>query len=346
MARARSRTSPKCRAWKARRSCSKTCSSSSRRVTSTARSRVACDPPESVRSSRRSSRPPASSCRRTPSATFPPTCGDPARVRLTGDRVPRHPPVLLGGLVDDGRRRPGDPRVAHGPIRGWAAGRPGKEADPEERTPRDRPVRDALERRRGQAIRFSGRIWVGRRIGGRLNAFNKQLPDTIVLLSNSLRAGSSFLQSVELVSRESPAPMGPEMGRVVREVNLGLGMEEALANMVRRIKSDDLDLMVTAIGVQQQVGGNLAEILDTIAFTIRERVRIKGEIRTLTAQGRYSGYLVAFLPVGIAVTLNFINPEFMQPLFTETLGRILLGTGLVMMFIGFTAIRRITDIKV
>jgi tight adherence protein B len=193
---------------------------------------------------------------------------------------------------------------------------------------------------------FVPRIWVSRRISGRLNAFNKQLPDTITLLSNSLRAGSSFLQSVELVSRESPAPMGPEMGRVVREVNLGLGMEEALANMVRRIKSDDLDLMVTAIGVQTQVGGNLAEILDTIAFTIRERVRIKGEIRTLTAQGRYSGYLVAFLPVAIAVTLNFINPEFMQPLFTELIGQILLATGIIMMAIGFLAIRKITDIKV
>jgi tight adherence protein B len=140
--------------------------------------------------------------------------------------------------------------------------------------------------------------------------------------------------------------MGSEMGRVVREVNLGLGMEESLANMVRRIKSDDLDLMVTAIGVQQQVGGNLAEILDTIAFTIRERVRIKGEIRTLTAQGRYSGYLVAFLPIGIAITLNFINPEFMQPLFTELIGQILLATGLIMMAIGFFAIRKITDIKV
>ena len=116
--------------------------------------------------------------------------------------------------------------------------------------------------------------------------------------------------------------------------------------MVRRIKSDDLDLMVTAIGVQQQVGGNLAEILDTIAFTIRERVRIKGEIRTLTAQGRYSGYLVAFLPVGIAITLNFINPSFMEPLFTETLGQILLATGGIMMAIGFFAIRKITDIKV
>ena len=193
---------------------------------------------------------------------------------------------------------------------------------------------------------FLPRMWVGRRIGSRLNAFNKQLPDTIVLLSNSLRAGSSFLQSIELVSRESPAPMGPEMGRVVREVNLGLSMEEALSNLVRRIKSDDLDLMVTAIGVQQQVGGNLAEILDTIAFTIRERVRIKGEIRTLTAQGRYSGYLVAFLPIAIMITLNFINPEFMQPLFTELIGQILLVVGAIMMSIGFFAIQKITNIKV
>jgi tight adherence protein B len=193
---------------------------------------------------------------------------------------------------------------------------------------------------------FLPRMWVGRRISSRLNSFNKQLPDTITLLSNSLRAGSSFLQSIELVSRESPAPMGSEMGRVVREVNLGLSMEEALSNMVRRIKSDDLDLMVTAIGVQQQVGGNLAEILDTIAFTIRERVRIKGEIRTLTAQGRYSGYLVAFLPIGIMITLNFINPEFMKPLFTELIGQILLVVGAIMMGIGFFAIRKITDIKV
>ena len=208
-------------------------------------------------------------------------------------------------------------------------------------------LRDPLSAFVGALIGYFGpRVWVGRRISSRLNAFNKQLPDTIVLLSNSLRAGSSFLQSIELVSRESPSPMGSEMGRVVREVNLGLGMEEALSNMVRRIKSDDLDLMVTAIGVQQQVGGNLAEILDTIAFTIRERIRIKGEIRTLTAQGRYSGYLVAFLPIAIAVTLNLINPDFMRPLFTELIGQILTGVGLVMMAIGFLAIRKITDIKV
>ena len=208
-------------------------------------------------------------------------------------------------------------------------------------------LRDPLSGVIGVVLGYFGpRIWVGRRIGGRLSAFNKQLPDTITLLSNSLRAGSSFLQSIELVSRETPSPMGEEMGRVVREVNLGLGMEEALHNMVRRIKSEDLDLMVTAISIQQQVGGNLAEILDTIAFTIRERVRIKGDINTLTAQGRYSGYLVAFLPIAIAAVLNMINPAFMQPLFTQTIGQILLGVGLVMMTIGFFAIQKITDIKV
>lgn len=193
---------------------------------------------------------------------------------------------------------------------------------------------------------FLPRMWVGRRIGGRLSAFNKQLPDTITLLSNSLRAGSSFLQSIELVSRETPSPMGEEMLRVVREVNLGLGMEEALHNMVRRIKSEDLDLMVTAISIQQSVGGNLAEILDTIAFTIRERVRIKGEVNTLTAQGRYSGYLVAFLPIAIAFMINLISPSFMQPLFTQTIGQILLAVGGVMMTIGFFAIQKITDIKI
>jgi tight adherence protein B len=193
---------------------------------------------------------------------------------------------------------------------------------------------------------FIPRMWVGRRISARLNAFNKQLPDTISLVSNSLRAGSSFLQSGELVSRESQPPMSTEFGRVVREVNLGLGMEEALANMVRRIRSDDLDLMVTAINIQQQVGGNLAEILDTIAFTIRERVRIKGDINTLTAQGRYSGYLVAFLPIAIMGALQAINPDFMAPLFTETIGRILLGVGAVMMTIGFFMIQKITDIEV
>ena len=144
------------------------------------------------------------------------------------------------------------------------------------------------------------RFWLNRRKSGRLNAFNKQLPDTITLIANALRAGSSFLQAIELVVRESRPPISTEFSRVIREVNLGLPFEQALENMVRRVRSDDLELMATAISIQHQVGGNLAEILDSIAYTIRERVRIKGEIRTLTAQQRLSGYVVGFLPIGLA----------------------------------------------
>jgi tight adherence protein B len=197
------------------------------------------------------------------------------------------------------------------------------------------------------------RFWLGRRKGGRLNAFNKQLPDTITLLANGLRAGSSFLQAVELVVRESRPPMSTEFSRVIREVNLGLPFEQAMENMVRRVRSDDLELMATAINIQHTVGGNLAEILDSIAFTIRERIRIKGEIRTLTAQQRMSGYVVGFLPIGLAGFLFVAAPHFMDPMFHKPpdafglpLGMIILAFGGFMMFIGFMLIRRIVDIEV
>jgi len=200
---------------------------------------------------------------------------------------------------------------------------------------------------------FLPRFYVGRRQGGRLNSFNKQLPDTITLLANALRAGSSFLQAVELVVRESRPPISTEFQRVIREVNLGLPFEQALQNMVRRVKSEDLDLMATAISIQYQVGGNLAEILDSIAYTIRERVRIKGEIRTLTAQQRISGYVVAFLPIGLTGFLFLVAPSFMAPMFDPAVsvagiptGMILIGVGATMMFIGFMIIRRIVDIEV
>ena len=159
------------------------------------------------------------------------------------------------------------------------------------------------------------RFWLSRRRASRLTAFNKQLPDTITLIANALRAGSSFLQAIEMVVREAQPPITTEFGRVVREVNLGLAFDVALENMVRRVRSDDLELMATAITIQHQVGGNLAEILDSIAFTIRERVRIKGEIRTLTAQQRMSGYVVAVLPIGLVGVLFVIAPKFMEPMF-------------------------------
>jgi tight adherence protein B len=197
------------------------------------------------------------------------------------------------------------------------------------------------------------RFWLKRRKSQRLKKFNTRLADTITLIANSLRAGSSFLQAVELVVRESDPPISTEFGRVIREVNLGLPFEEALENMVRRVKSDDLELMATAISVQHQVGGNLAEILDSIAFTIRERVRIIGEIKTLTAQQRMSGYVVGFLPMGLAGVLMVIAPGFMDPMFQKPpevfglpAGVLILGFGGFMMFLGFMAIRRIVDIEV
>jgi tight adherence protein B len=200
---------------------------------------------------------------------------------------------------------------------------------------------------------FIPRFWLGRRRASRLNAFNKQLPDTITLIANALRAGSSFLQAIEMVVREAQPPITTEFGRVVREVNLGLAFDVALENMVRRVRSDDLELMATAITIQHQVGGNLAEILDSIAFTIRERVRIKGEIRTLTAQQRLSGYVVAFMPIGLMGGLMVIAPGFMKPMFASPpemfglpAGIIVLGMGGFFMFIGFMAIRRIVAIEV
>ena len=197
------------------------------------------------------------------------------------------------------------------------------------------------------------RFWLGRRKSGRLNAFNKQLPDTITLLANALRAGSSFLQAIELVVRESRPPVSTEFGRVIREVNLGLPFEQAMENMVRRVRSEDLELMATAINIQHTVGGNLAEILDSIAYTIRERIRIKGEIRTLTAQQRLSGYVVGFLPIALAGFLFVAAPNFMAPMFQNPpealglpLGVVILAFGGFMMFIGFLLIRKIVDIEV
>ena len=196
-------------------------------------------------------------------------------------------------------------------------------------------------------------FWLNRRKARRLKAFNSGLADTIMLLANGLRAGSSFLQAVELIVRESQPPISTEFNRVIREVNLGLTTDEALANLNRRVRSDDLDLMTTAIAIQHQVGGNLAEILDTIALTIRERVRIKGEIKTLTAQQRMSGYVVGFLPIALVLLLSVIAPNFMAPMLQSPpallgfpAGMFILGAGGIMMFIGFMLIRRIVDIEV
>jgi tight adherence protein B len=197
------------------------------------------------------------------------------------------------------------------------------------------------------------RFYLGRRQKQRLKAFNDQLPDTITLLANSLRAGSSFLQGMELVTREARPPISEEFGRVVREMSLGMALQPALSNLVRRVASEDLELLVTAINIQSQVGGNLATVLDAIAFTIRERIRIQGEIRTLTAMQRYSGYVIILLPVGLAALLFVISPSYMTPMVERPpellglpMGIVLFMLGGLSMGIGWLFIRRIVDIKV
>jgi tight adherence protein B len=180
----------------------------------------------------------------------------------------------------------------------------------------------------------------------RLNAFNDQLGDTINLLANSLRSGYSLLQSMETVARELPAPISEEFARVVREVGLGLSNEQAMNNMLRRIQSDDLDLMITAINVQHEVGGNLAEILEIIGYTIRERVRIKGEIRVLTAQGVISSYVISFLPIAMGLLLFLMNPDYIGAMFTELCGWIMVGVAVTGIVTGFIATQKIVRIEV
>ncbi len=180
----------------------------------------------------------------------------------------------------------------------------------------------------------------------RLKAFNNQLGDTIVLLSNALKAGYSFAQAMATIAKSSSPPMADEFSRAVREMNLGVSVDDALQHMVKRIESEDFDLMVTAVQIHRVVGGNLAEILDTIAFTIRERIRIQGEIRTLTAQARASGYIITGLPFALALLLTFISPSYITPLFHEWLGYILIGMGLVSIAIGYGIISKITNIQV
>ena len=179
----------------------------------------------------------------------------------------------------------------------------------------------------------------------RRNKFNAQLGDTLAVMSNALRAGFSFLQTMEMVSREMPDPIAKEFARTYREINLGTPTEEALQKMVGRVASDSLDLLVTAVLIQRQVGGNLAEILDNISGTIRERIRIKGEVRTLTAQGRISGLIIGLIPLVLAALILLINPGYLNPLFQTQAGLMMLGGGVITEIIGIMLIKKIITIE-
>jgi len=154
---------------------------------------------------------------------------------------------------------------------------------------------------------------------------------------------------MEAVSKELPPPISDEFRRVVQEMQLGVPMEKALDNLLRRIPSPDLDFVVTAINVQREVGGNLAEIIDIISYTIRERIRIKGEIRVLTAQVSYSGKVLSFMPVGLVVILYFLNPDYILEMFTPDniiCGSIAFGTALLLIIVGYVVMNKIAQIEV
>jgi tight adherence protein B len=194
---------------------------------------------------------------------------------------------------------------------------------------------------------FAPRIYVSRATATRLIKFENQLPDTLGLWVNALRSGYSVLQSMEAIGRDAPDPTATEFKRVVQEVQLGIDMERALDHLLNRVESDDLDLVLTAVNINREVGGNLAEILDVIGHTVRERIKLKGEIRVLTSQGRITGYLISGLPIILALFLYAINPHYMSNLFeNRACGWPLLGTGLAMIGIGMAIIQKIVDIEV
>jgi tight adherence protein B len=189
-------------------------------------------------------------------------------------------------------------------------------------------------------------IWLRIRARRRVNRFNDQLADLLMLLANSLRAGQSFQQAIATVAQRAKQPTGLELSRVQREVSLGGSVDEGLDNMVKRVGSDDLELVVTAVSISRTAGGNLAEMLEIISGTIRQRVQTKREIRALTAQGRMSGWFITLIPVVVAVVLYFISPNYFRPMTESLAGWCLLAAAAVLLLIGNLLIRKAVAIEV
>jgi tight adherence protein B len=166
------------------------------------------------------------------------------------------------------------------------------------------------------------------------------------MFARSLRAGHSFTGAIQLVAQEMPDPIGPEFSKVFEEQNLGIPLRQALIGMTDRVDILDVKFFVTAILIQRETGGNLAEIIDKIAYVIRERFRVQGQLKIFTAQARISGTILALLPVGMAVLLGILNPEYMKPLWFEKTGKIMIAAAVIMQILGFLVIRKIIRIKI
>lgn len=187
---------------------------------------------------------------------------------------------------------------------------------------------------------------VGVKRGRRMKAFTSQFPDALEMFARSLRAGHSFTGAIQLVAQEMPDPLGSEFRQVFDEQNLGVPLREALTGMTRRVDSLDARFFVTAILIQRETGGNLAEIIDKIAHVIRERFRIQGQLKIFTAQARMTGIILSLLPVGIALAIGVLNPDYLKPLWFERAGKLLIALALCMQVAGALVIRKIVRIKI
>lgn len=189
-------------------------------------------------------------------------------------------------------------------------------------------------------------FWLKRRITSRQHKLEAQLIELLQMLASGLRAGFGLIQALEASADQLPAPLSVEIRRTLRDISMGSSVEAAFGALNERVGSPDFDIVITAILIQRSVGGNLAEILDNVAHTMRERERIRGEIRTLTSQQRLTGYVIGGIPFGLGAAFMVISPEFTSLLFTDPLGRMMLGAGLVMELIGFFVISKIVNIEV
>lgn len=188
-------------------------------------------------------------------------------------------------------------------------------------------------------------LFVNRAKAKRQELFGKQLADALPVIANSLRSGFTFQQSMENVYNNMPDPLAYEFGKAIREMHYGMPFHEAVERMGKRMQSKDLDLLISAVIIQSRVGGNLAELIDIIGETIQDRIKIKRDIKTMTGAGKLSGIILGLLPVGLALVLSILNPEYLSGFFSSTLGMIMIGVAILMEAIGFIVILKMTDIK-
>ena len=191
-----------------------------------------------------------------------------------------------------------------------------------------------------------GWMLIQMKIRKRRKDFVNQLGDMLSMVASALRAGFSFVQAVEIVSKEMAAPMSVEVSKLIREINVGVPMETALEDINRRVECPEFELITTAVLIQRQVGGNLAQILDNISDTINERIRMKREVLALTAQGRMSAVVLALLPIALAAFLFSMHHDYFDPLLASPMGKVAIGIALLMELLGYLVIKRIVDIDV